>query len=566
MENERRIPKEEPSLDVVGRPRSREEPRHGLDEAQLLSRVPSLRIERNPAVSSRDPPPQTTEANASASADEGPSGTTPETTSRSARPTCSVSEIWLRTGEGAEIQFGWYRRGMPNAMDAFFAAMGAYQTVTRDYLAAHRVMYPPASQQYQLLHPGLHRMVRLSLRDPNFVADSEVEGGTRPISGGDWSSRIQPGFDTSLPYAFACEDCQLLRVVPRTNFPRPESLSRLYRFFCRDVGAECEDTQRRTWMFLPTRVIPGFPLQAYTSTPLPQSALEREQHPSPSSTPPRDNDQWRKKMKDWAGAVTYDGSASLVELKGWETSLKEAFDTLEVPLGRAQVLQGIHFLRGEAEKWWKGIAGQPQGQALRTIEALSEALQRRLIPRSVYMKAMDDWSTLRQTGTAEEYMRRVDELAVLMPLGQVAEYAHALRGMRPEIRAEIQFRMEEQGLTSCSREELWRHMWLAETRYPYKPPKPFFARPKPRPPPTKVSSADASSFIICWVCDSSGHRANVCSKRHSSGCARCGSKAHNLMMCPQRPTAKKGSTGQGIATPDFKRRPKEKNKGSPQAK
>ena len=71
---------------------------------------------------------------------------------------------------------------------------------------------------------------------------------------------------------------------------------------------------------------------------------------------------------------------------------------------------------------------------------------------------MDDWSTLKQTGTTEEYMRRVDEFFTLMPLGEVTEYAHALRGMRAEIRAEIEFRLEELGITSYGREELWRLM------------------------------------------------------------------------------------------------------------
>ena len=566
MENERRGLKEELPSDRVGRRRTRDENPLDLDEASLLARVPSLRIERNPAVSSRDPPLQTSATSRSVLADERPRGSSPESPSRPARSIPTISEIWLRIGGGEEIQFGWYRRGMPNAPDAFFVATGAYQTLTREDFNSHQVMHPPPSQQNLQPHPALSRMVRLALSDSNHIVDPQALGGTRHITGSDWAKRIQPGFDTSLPYLFNCEDCQLMRVVPRTNLPRPESLARLYRFFCRDVGAECNDTTRRTWMFLPTRAIPGFPQTRPTSSPLAQSMLDQETSTNFFSTPPRDDERWRKKMKDWAGAVTYDGSASLIQLKGWEASLQEAFDTLEVPSGRAQVLQGIQFLRGEAEKWWRGIAGQPQGQALTTIEALSEALQRRFIPRSVYTKAMDDWSTLKQTGTAEEYMRRVDELAVLMPLGEAAEYAHAIRGMRSEIRAEIQFRMEERGLTSCSREELWRLMWLAETRYPYKPPKPFFARPRPRPPPTKVSSADASSFIICWVCDSSGHRANTCSKRHSSGCARCGSKAHNLLTCPQRPTAKKSSTGQGTVAPDFKAKLKEKKKSTPQAK
>ena len=268
-------------------------------------------------------------------------------------------------------------------------------------------------------------------------------------------------------------------------------------------------------------------------------------------------------MKLWAGAVTYDGAPSLVQLKGWDKSLQEAFDTIGVPEGRTQVLQGIQYLTGDAEKWWKSIAGQPLGDTLDTFPALSAALKKRFIPRSVYSKAINDWSNLKQTGTAEEYMRRVDELSVLMPLGEAAEFAHALQGMRSEIRAEIEFRLEEREVVTCSRQELWRLMWLAETRYPYKPPKPFFNRNKPKPPTTKASSAQASSLIVCWICDTTGHRANTCDKRHSTGCARCGSKAHNLIGCPQRPKGKKGGLEQGQSTSSGKKKKKDKDRAPP---
>ena len=105
-------------------------------------------------------------------------------------------------------------------------------------------------------------------------------------------------------------------------------------------------------------------------------------------------------------------------------------------------------------------------------------------------------------------------------------------------------------------------MWLAETRYPYKPQKQFFNRNKPKTATTKASAAEASSFIVCWICDTTGHRANTCEKRHSSGCARCGSKAHNLLTCPQRPKAKKGGSEQGQpAHSEKKKKKKDKDKG-----
>ena len=159
-------------------------------------------------------------------------------------------------------------------------------------------------------------------------------------------------------------------------------------------------------------------------------------------------------------------------------------------------------------------------------------------------------------------MRRVDELSVLMPLGEVAEFAHAVKGMRSDIRAEIQFRLEERGESSCGREELWRLMWLAETRYPYKPQKQFFNRNKAKTASATASAAEASSLIVCWICDTTGHRANTCERRHSSGCAHCGSKAHNLLTCPQRPKAKKGGSEQGQSAPsEKKKKKKDKDKG-----
>ena len=119
----------------------------------------------------------------------------------------------------------------------------------------------------------------------------------------------------------------------------------------------------------------------------------------------------------------------------------EAYESVKVPEGRDQVLQAVRYLTRDAEKWWKSMAGRPHGQALKSLSDLTSALEKRFIPRSIYAKAMNDWASLRQTGTAEEYMRRVEELAVVMPLGDAAEYAHAIRGMRSEIRAEIEFRL-----------------------------------------------------------------------------------------------------------------------------
>ena len=138
-------------------------------------------------------------------------------------------------------------------------------------------------------------------------------------------------------------------------------------------------------------------------------------------------------------------------------------------------------------------------------------------------------------------MRRVDELAIVQPLGEVAEYWHAWEGMRPELKAEVQFRLQEQGRQICSRDELWTLMWNAETHYPVKPVHPFSSRAPFKSVPLRAVATSASPSVVCWICDATEHRATTCSKRIASGCARYGSKAHELLLCPQRPDLRKSA-------------------------
>ena len=49
----------------------------------------------------------------------------------------------------------------------------------------------------------------------------------------------------------------------------------------------------------------------------------------------------------------------------------------------------------------------------------------------------------------------------------------------------------------------------------------------------------ATPSIVCWVCNSEGHRAHLCPKRYSTGCAWCGSKAHSLVTYSQCPDLRK---------------------------
>ena len=103
------------------------------------------------------------------------------------------------------------------------------------------------------------------------------------------------------------------------------------------------------------------------------------------------------------------------------------------------MLQAIKYLSGDAEKWWKTVAGQLRGQSLAMFEELYHALEQRFILRSVFEKAIREWNSLKQTGTTEEYMQRIDELATVQLLGEAAEYWYAWERIRLELKAEVQF-------------------------------------------------------------------------------------------------------------------------------
>ena len=124
-------------------------------------------------------------------------------------------------------------------------------------------------------------------------------------------------------------------------------------------------------------------------------------------------------------------------------------------------------------------------------------------------------------------------------MGEVGEFWLIWVGLRPELRAEVRYALREERREVCSQQELRKILKGLEVKYPAPVARPFFPRPAVR----QVQAAPAQHFpavpvqqasMACWVCDKPGHRAPDCSRRKTSGCARCGSKAHTLFTCPQR--------------------------------
>ena len=147
----------------------------------------------------------------------------------------------------------------------------------------------------------------------------------------------------------------------------------------------------------------------------------------------------------------YEGTTSLVLLKGWQAALTEAFREARVPEGREQVLAAAHFYSGEATKWWAQIIGQSLGASLLSFQELCDALDTHFIPQDAALKAIGSWKGLKQSGTIDEYMQRADEIATSHPMGEVGEYWLIWAGLRPELRAEVRYALREERRETCSR-------------------------------------------------------------------------------------------------------------------
>ena len=483
------------------------------------------------------------------------------TTARSPEWAPILIEMWVRFPGHDGPVWGWFRESAGTSPDAFFASDGEVRFISRTELDEYQYQTPSIApvetHPYAVrLHPLLFPSVRRVLRK-HYVMGTGAEGPTKPVATEkDWRKLISPGSSSAMPYTMVCDTCGKTRHIKRMDSRVVENLPIHFRFFCSQVGLRCHSTDIGQVSFGHAQLSQS--LQTEAGTPLlPNLSLGDSQGEQLPQEKPK-NSSWTKRLKDWPGIPKYEGTPSLVLLRGWRVAMEEAFRNIKVPEGRDQVLAATNYFAGEAARWWASILGQPLGTSLSCFLDLYDALEEHFIPQDAEQKALASWNALRQRGTIDEYMKRVDELAVAHPMGEVGEYWHAWNGLRSELKAEVKFALRELGKETCSRQELRRLLKGLEVKYPsIKPnPRPFFPRSQPRS--TETRAVSTTTPIICWICDKQGHRATECSRRKSSGCPRCGSKAHGLVACPQRLGRKKEGGKPPSPVPTSRPRPMKK--------
>ena len=506
--------------------------------------------------------------------------------------------MWVQFPGHLGPVWGWHRIGAGDLPDAFFSSDGDMRAISESVLLRYAWTDPTSASarpedhpHAYRLHPLLHAAARDALLSYHYTHDSAREYWSPIRTKADWQVAVSQGGDLALTYILTCTRCDIIRPVRRINSLIVENLPSGYKFLCSHVGAACCVASPHPYDFLInplTRDDPSPPRMSYPTmselppvgSGLPRMKVEPGRIQYPTSTerprltpelphaqspaPEEDEDQkWRKRLKLCTSVPKYRGTNSLVRLRAWKEAMQEAFRSCKTPPGRTQVLGAAMFFADQAEEWWSARAGLSAGEEMQTFDDLCKALEKHFIPLDTVGKAVLKWNTLRQKGTVEEYMKEVDELAIMHPLGVVGEFWQTWNGLRPELKAEVRFALKKERKEVMTRTELRDLLEDVEVKYiPMPRPKPFvpFApnrRFENRQVIAQTSVAPSSSppAITCWICDKQGHRASECSRRKTSGCSRCGSKAHKLLTCPQRrPAPRQAATSSGASGP---RRPKD---------
>ena len=467
----------------------------------------------------------------------------------------TLLEMWVQFPGQEGPVWGWFREFAATSPNAFFGSDGEVTEISRPYLDEY-ICVTSSPQPIEgrpnavRLSPFLFPAVRDILRTYNAVGD-HATGRAQPVTTQiEWRRLMTHGTTMSLPYLFQCTSCGVERQVRRMDYRIVDKLPPDYCFECNQVGLTCHLPHGSPASFIAPPPIPNSSSSAGTPPLLQAPDLpQHDTHPVGEKVPNeihviRDNvtdKGWRKRLKHWTGVRKYEGAPSLVQLRGWRGALLEVFEEEGVPEGRDQVSGATQFLAGKAHKWWSELFGQPLATSMSSFQDMYDALEVQFIPRDIRQKAMASWNNLRQRGTVADYMKKVDELAVVHPLGQVGEFWQAWSGLKPELKAEVDFALDQQGRETCSRAELRKLLQKLELKFPPSTPlpRPFFPRSQLKHTEARVVSSLVSPpfTITCWICDKTGHRATECSRRKATGCPRCGSRAHKLTFCPQRPGA-----------------------------
>ena len=214
---------------------------------------------------------------------------------------------------------GWLWEGASPYQDTFFASDGTMRSITREAITPYLLPYSmrlndPRPPNSVALHPTLRHSIEEALKTRDYLRDPRSNAFYLIASERDWRRIAYPGSSLSIDYHFMYSLCFMIRLVRRADAPTVESLPSDYEFKCADVGVECSVEMLIPYEFFPCAYCP------ISTSSIPPRRLSLNAENLAAFIKPEHEEgygeAWRKRMKFWLGITLYDGTASLVELKG----------------------------------------------------------------------------------------------------------------------------------------------------------------------------------------------------------------------------------------------------------
>ena len=412
---------------------------------------------------------------------------------------------------------------------------------------------PPATNAINLTAP-------LQLGAWRYLADYVSERRTLPRQD-TWAKLLKGGTDHRgevVAAEFLCQLCARRRRVAPKWAKEVEATAREGSVTCKCLrGGRCEDGVAETvvrewedrvkeesdWMF--------------------ESLKEDERGEEKEDVKREDEEegfsaaakQFYKATGKFMQVPVYRGETSEVDFMAWTRGTERYFSTYGIHQEKEKVAIAADLLGGEASLWWNGLWMSGRDKEITTWRELLERLRERFIPPEGEMKIIGQWKRLHQVGSVANYADFVFRLKALCDMG-AAEFKLALYGLRPELQAEVRKYLRQKKVSSVSLETLFaiatdaevglgggrRNEEVGETKKKEKPrvlAVQMEGKGKQKPPQGmgEQPSAGGKAGELCWVCDKVGHGWFYCpAKVKGQCCPRCGSSAHRLYTCPQRPS------------------------------
>ena len=180
-----------------------------------------------------------------------------------------------------------------------------------------------------------------------------------------------------------------------------------------------------------------------------ESTARRNERTEAANVNRADEAQWRSELDTPAlhrmakavgkviGGQEYHGDPNPTMFSAWCDSIRSLILVYGIAPGPAQVTVASWFLKGRAGEWWAGVRVSKRYIEMNTVDKLFAALQLQFQPHDAFEQSMTKWSTLKQTRDVTTYMDEVDRLHFTQSIGPIAEFGHAFKGLRPELRGVV---------------------------------------------------------------------------------------------------------------------------------